>query len=86
MDVSAFEERLNELLKEVNNLPEANNKKLLLIAKKAKLCNKKLRENVEGLHESLDHLRLIVKYLVFDLEATRRENMYLRKMLKEQEE
>jgi hypothetical protein len=31
--------------------------------------------------DSLDHLRLQVKYLVFDLEATKRENKYLRKML-----
>lgn len=30
---------------------------------------------------SLDHLRLQVKYLLFDLEATRRENRYLRQML-----
>jgi hypothetical protein len=29
----------------------------------------------------LDHLRLQVKYLLFDLEATRRENRYLRQML-----
>ncbi len=28
-----------------------------------------------------DHLRLRVKYLTFDLEATRRENRYLRQML-----
>lgn len=31
--------------------------------------------------ESLDYLRLQVKYLLFDLEATRRENRYLRQML-----
>ncbi len=31
--------------------------------------------------EVMDHLRLQVKYLVFDLEATRRENRYLRQML-----
>ena len=31
--------------------------------------------------EVMDHLRLHVKYLVFDLEATRRENRYLRQML-----
>ena len=29
----------------------------------------------------LDYLRLRVKYLTFDLEATRRENQYLRRML-----
>jgi hypothetical protein len=39
--------------------------------------------DLEGatLEETLDYLRLQVKYLVFDLEATRRENMYLRRML-----
>ncbi len=31
--------------------------------------------------DSLDQLRLQVKYLLFDLEATRRENRYLRQML-----
>ena len=31
--------------------------------------------------ESLDNLRLQVRYLMFDLEATRRENRYLRQML-----
>ena len=29
----------------------------------------------------LEHLRVMVKYVVFDLEATRRENRYLRQML-----
>jgi len=33
------------------------------------------------LEEQLDHLRLQVKYVLFDLEATRRENHYLRQML-----
>jgi len=31
--------------------------------------------------DSLDQLRLQLKYLQFDLEATRRENRYLRQML-----
>ena len=35
----------------------------------------------QGLEELLDYLRLRVKYLTFDLEATRRENRYLRQML-----
>lgn len=33
------------------------------------------------LDESLNNLRLQIRYLVFDLEATRRENRYLRQML-----
>ncbi|MCY2929963.1 MAG: hypothetical protein NTV86_10795 [Planctomycetota bacterium] len=38
-------------------------------------------ESAEPTGECLDRLRLQVKYLVFDLEATRRENRYLRMML-----
>jgi len=33
------------------------------------------------LADSLNQLRLQVKYLLFDLEATRRENRYLRQMI-----
>ncbi len=38
-------------------------------------------KTAHSLEESLDHLRMQVKYLLFDLEATRRENGYLRRML-----
>jgi len=31
----------------------------------------------------LDYLRVCIKYQTFDLEATRRENQYLRKLLEE---
>ncbi len=39
--------------------------------------------SVKGLaiDDSLEHLCLQLKYLIFDLEATRRENHYLRQML-----
>jgi hypothetical protein len=33
--------------------------------------------------EHLDHLRVSIKYLLFDLEATRRENTYLRRMIEQ---
>jgi len=36
-----------------------------------------------GLEHSIDSMRLCVKYLVFDLEATRRENDCLRRLLSE---
>jgi hypothetical protein len=38
---------------------------------------------VSSLQESIDFLRLSIKYLLFDLEATKRENAQLRKMLEE---
>ena len=44
-----------------------------------------MRKTITELQDSLDYLRLSVKYLVFDLEATRRENQYLRKLLDRQQ-
>lgn len=45
--------------------------------------HKKLKENLDRLQDSLDNLRLVTKYQTFDLEATRRENANLRKLLEE---
>ena len=53
------------------------------------LCSNKdearssVEESVAKLHNSLDYLLLSVKYMVFDLEATRRENVYLRKLVEQ---
>lgn len=38
-------------------------------------------ENGLTLESAVDQLRMNVKYLMFDLEASRRENRYLRQML-----
>ena len=43
--------------------------------------HKTLEEKVDSLQESLDFLRLCIKYQSYDLEATRRENRYLKKLL-----
>jgi hypothetical protein len=58
------------------------------LAKKAEDSQKELQTSVDCLRESLDYLRVCIKYLLLDIEATRRENDYLRKLLhdKEQEE
>jgi hypothetical protein len=40
-----------------------------------------MRREMAALEDNLDHLSLAIKYLVFDLEATRRENRMLREML-----
>ena len=86
MDISAFETRLNELLNEISDLPAEQSKKLLSLALKSKFYDHKLKENMDNLGDSLDRLRLTIKYLLFDLEATRRENKYLRKMLESNED
>jgi len=84
MNEQEFQAKLTELMSEIATLPKAQRDKLTQLADKTKLRHDKLRRTVGELQESMDHLRLSIKYLVFDLEATRRENSYLRKMLEEQ--
>ncbi len=43
--------------------------------------NDRLRQAVDSLKTEFGELRRSVKYVLFDLEATRRENGYLRQML-----
>ena len=83
MDEAAFEKKLNELVKEIGSIPAPQRSKLILLAKQTRDCHKRLRKSVDSLQESLDYLRVSIKYMLFDLEATRRENAYLRKLLED---
>ncbi len=81
VDEISFKQQLNELVAEIRSLPEPERQKLTLLAEQTKARHQELRKTVSSLHESIDFLRLSIKYMLFDLEATRRENTYLRKML-----
>lgn len=81
MDETNFQAKLRELLSELESRPASDkaNAPRATVAKPA--TSQDLAAAARTLAETLDTLRLQVKYLVFDLEATRRENQYLRKML-----
>jgi chromosome segregation ATPase len=83
MNEQDFQTKLAELMGEISTLPPAERRKLEQLATETRVRHERLRQTVGSLQESLDYLRLSIKYLVFDLEATRRENGYLRKMLDE---
>lgn len=84
MDEANFQRKLADLVQEIGNIPEEDRAKLQTLAAQTKDRHEKLRQTVTSLQDSIDYLRLSIKYLLFDLEATRRENNYLRKMLEEQ--
>ena len=73
MDETTFQTKLAELMGEISTLPAAEREKLEVLAKETQERHSQLRKSINSLQESLDWLRLSVKYLVFDLEATRRE-------------
>jgi len=83
MNEAFFEKKLNELVNEIGSVPNSQQKKIMLLAKKTRQKHKELQKSVHNLQESLDYLRLSIKYLLFDLEATRRENTYLKKLLED---
>ncbi len=85
MDEARLEDKLNELVKEFGGMMEPQHRKLTMLAKQAQESHKRLQKSVNSLQESLDYLRVCIKYQLFDLEATRRENKYLRDMLEEKE-
>ena len=86
MDETAFQKKLAELVSEIGALPAAERTKLEQLAKETQQRREQIRTTVANLQESLDYLRLAIKYMLFDLEATKRENAYLRKMLDEEAE
>ena len=83
MDEANLENKLKELVEEFGGTNDPQYRKLAMLAKQARDSRKKLEDSVNNLQESLDYLRICIKYQLFDLEATRRENKYLRKMLEE---
>lgn len=76
---SGLSDQVDDLLGELSGHPEAG--KLAKKAKKIHVSQKEFAKSLDALQASLDNLRICIKYLMFDLEATRRENKYLRKLL-----
>jgi hypothetical protein len=83
MDELLFAHKLNEIVSEFGSIPAPEKEKLVILARKSQESHQKLKQSMEQLQSSLDYLRVSVKYILFDLEATRRENKQLRKLLEE---
>ena len=83
MNDAEFNQKLANMMQQIDSLPPTEQARLRTLAEETKERQEKLKSTVSSLQESLDYLRLSIKYLVFDLEATRRENQYLRKLLGE---
>ena len=78
MDELTFQQKMQELMNRIKTMPGGEAAGEQQAERRARI-----KASVNERQESLDYLRLSVKYLVFDLEATRRENAYLRRMLEQ---
>ncbi len=84
MDDTTFNNQLGQVLSKLGNVSAEDRAKIEQFALALRQRHQKMRTTLGELQNSLDHLRLSVKYLVFDLEATRRENEYLRRLIDSQ--
>ena len=85
MDAVNLEDKLNEIVRELGGSKSPEGEKLAMLAREAKENNQRLQASMDSLQDSLDYLRVCIKYQLFDLEATRRENGDLRRQLEERE-
>ncbi len=83
MNERNIEERMCRLIEQLQSLPTEYRQKLEKLCRHDGTQRSQIEESVAKLQDSLDYLRLSVKYMVFDLEATRRENVYLRKLVEQ---
>lgn len=84
MNEKAFQEKLLDLIEQIKRFPEAKRESLEMLAGELGKKYEDLRNSLVMLQNTLDSLRLNVKYLLFDLDATKKENTALRKKLEEQ--
>lgn len=76
-----FQDQFAKLMDRINELPASEREQLEELATETQGRHERMKKTIRDLQDSLDYLRVSVKYLVFDLEATRRENKQLRGML-----
>ena len=83
MSQSNYEDKLTELLNAAGVIPVPQREKIMFLARRSTEGYKMLQDKISTLQSSLDYLRVGVQYLIFDLEATRRENTELRKQVEQ---
>lgn len=84
MNENDFQQSLGDLITQIESMPADQKQRLSALADEARERHTRMKKTVSDLQDSMDYLRLSIKYLLFDLEATRRENAYLRKLLEKQ--
>ncbi|OIP80027.1 MAG: hypothetical protein COT39_00960 [Parcubacteria group bacterium CG08_land_8_20_14_0_20_48_21] len=78
-----FENKFALIRKEIQCLPEEQQAKLLKLVDSTEQLHKQLREMTAQALTCFGNLQFGIKYLIFDLDATKRENKELRKALGE---
>lgn len=82
VDETTFKARLAELVRKINSLPEEERERLQPLVAETEDRHHAMKKSCDEIRDGLDSIRLNVKYLVFDRDATRRERNALAHALK----
>ena len=80
-----FEKMLDELLDKIENYPNRLLKQRVELKKCSVKHPNQTQKTLYSIRESVDNMRICIKYLLFDLDATRRESVYFKKLLEDKE-
>ena len=84
MDTQTFETRIAESRKQIDQLPEENREALLELLEETMKRHSQIQGHMDRLRELLGDWRVKIKYLRFDLEATKRELSDLRRQQRDE--
>lgn len=84
MDDERIYKELEDLVATIESIDLRGKKDVEKKTEKAIVSHRTDLTTTQKIDVCIEYARLCVKYLVFDLEATKRENGYLRKMIEEQ--
>ena len=83
LNESEMPTELKELFEAIEELPAEHKARLKPLADNILAASKRRRKILSLVQDALSQLRLDMKYLVFDLEATRRERHDFQRQLKD---
>jgi hypothetical protein len=85
MNDETFYKKLEDARTRIDRLPEADRARLSALLDETKERHDQIKNSMERLRHALDDWRVHNRYLMFDLEATKREVTELRRKLNERD-
>jgi hypothetical protein len=85
MNDEIFYKKLEEARTKIDALPEEDRVRLTALLDETQDRHKSIKKSMDRLRHALDDWRVHNKYLMFDLEATKREVKELRRKLEERD-
>lgn len=74
MTHTEFEKKMNESMNRIRDLPKPQRESLMRLVDETRRRHDAITHHVEDAKHNLDNWRIMMKYLIFDLEINHREN------------